>query len=272
MKKQIILAASALILVAVFFVFGKTSISKPVSASQVETQTFNITAFIDSSEAGLPAGSAVLYKEIKNSGRDAASFNRLAEFWRDSARLFEPYAYYTAEAAKLDNSQKNLTFAARLFLERIRHEQDASRLDWETTTAIDLYERAIALDTTNNDLRVELGSVYVYGRGRSGDPQATMQGIQELLAVSRKDPGNMKAQIVLGVGGLVSGQYDKAIERFKLVVSKEPGNLEAIAYLADTYAASGNKEEAIKWYNVSKQVANNPLFTKEVDERIRQLK
>lgn len=53
----------------------------------------------------------------------------------------------------------------------------------------------------------------------------------------------MKAQVVLGVGGLVSGQFDKALERFQKVVNKEPGNLEAIAYLADTYAAKGTRQK-----------------------------
>ena len=99
-----------------------------------------------------------------------------------------------------------------------------------------------------------------------------MKGIQELLAVARRDSNNMKAQVVLGVGGLVSGQFDKALERFQKVVSKEPGNLEAIAYLADAYAAKGNKEEAIKWYTVSKRLANNPHYTQEVDKRIQSLK
>lgn len=270
MKKQFILAGAALVMVALLFFFGKTSLPKP-PAPKAESKLFDISSFVDSVETTLAPHITGWYNSKKQSV-SAPVFNEIAAFWRDSARVFEPYAFYTAEAAKLDNSQKSLTFAARLFLERIRHEQDEARLEWETVTAIDLYERAIALDTANNDLRVELGSVYVYGRGRTGDPQASMQGIQELLTVARKDPGNMKAQLVLGVGGLVSGQYDKAIERFKLVVSKEPRNLEAIAYLADTYAASGNREEAIKWYNVSKQVANNPLFSKEVDERIKQLR
>jgi tetratricopeptide (TPR) repeat protein len=78
--------------------------------------------------------------------------------------------------------------------------------------------------------------------------------------------------VVLGVGGLVSGQFDKALERFQKVVNKEPGNLEAIAYLADTYAAKGNKAEAIKWYTLSKRLANNPHYTEEVDKRIQSLK
>ncbi len=172
----------------------------------------------------------------------------------------------------MDNSEKSLTFAAQLFLEALRGEQDEAKLNWETTEAIGLFERAIKINPSNDDLRIGLGSCYVYGKGRNGNPQETMKGIQELLGVARRDSNNMKAQVVLGVGGLVSGQFDKALERFQRVVKQQPDNLEAIAYLADAYAAKGNKAEAIKWYNISKRLANNPHYSEEVDKRINSLK
>ena len=99
-----------------------------------------------------------------------------------------------------------------------------------------------------------------------------MKGIQQLLSVVRKDSNNMKAQMMLGVGGYVSGQYDKAIERLKKVVIAQPENLEAIAFLADAYAAKGDKAEAIKWYLISKRLVNNPHYSQEVDERIKTLR
>jgi cytochrome c-type biogenesis protein CcmH/NrfG len=128
------------------------------------------------------------------------------------------------------------------------------------------------LNPTNPDLKIGLGSCYIFGKGRSGDPQQTMKGIQELLSVVRQDSTNMKAQFVLGVGGFVSGQHDKAIERFSKVIAAEPNNLEAIAFLADTYAAKGDKTEAVKWYNISKRLVNDPAYSKQVDERIEMLR
>jgi cytochrome c-type biogenesis protein CcmH/NrfG len=106
----------------------------------------------------------------------------------------------------------------------------------------------------------------------AGDPQETMKGIQQLLQVVRKDSTNMQAQLVLGIGGVISTQYDKAIERLLAVQKAQPGNLEAISWLADAYAAKGDKGNALKWYEVSKRLVNNPEYSKEVDERIRMLK
>jgi cytochrome c-type biogenesis protein CcmH/NrfG len=119
---------------------------------------------------------------------------------------------------------------------------------------------------------VGLGSCYVFGKGMAGDAQETMKGIQQLLQVVRKDSSNMKAQLVLGIGGVISSQYDKAVARLQTVIKNQPENLEAISWLADAYAGKGDKENALKWYGISKRLVNNPQYTKEVDERIKMLK
>ncbi len=264
------------------FIFGRTNEPKKVSPNtpaKPEMNSFNAEQFIDSARKNLSPAQVLYVSQLENSvvrgdvkSQQIIAYNRLAEFWKDSVNLFEPYGFYISKASKLDNSEKNLTFAAQLFLERLRSEHDESKLSWETKEAISLFEQAIQLNPDNTDLRIGLGSCYIFGKGRNGDPQETMKGIQELLAVVRKDSNNMKAQMVLGVGGYVSGQYDKAIDRLQKVVAKEPGNIEAIAFLADTYAAKGDKAEAIKWYNISKRMVNNPRYSKEVDERIKLLK
>lgn len=280
MKKQIIVAACGIIIVSLLFIFGRTVENKTAKASHVVApETYNIESFIDSAKAKLNSSQALYVSKLENGitrgdvpGQQLAAYNALAGFWKDSVEAFEPYSFYTIEAAKLDNSEKNLTFAARLMLDNLRHEQNEAALSWKTTQTIELFERALKLNPENEDLKIGLGSAYVYGKGRAGNADATMKGIQQLLSVVRKDSNNMKAHLVLGVGGLISGQYDRAIERFIRIVKYEPNNLEAIAYLADTYAAKGEKGEAIKWYNVSKQLVNDPAYSKEVDLRIKQLR
>ena len=281
MKKQIILIGAALLLITILFFYGRiTEPRKAVPLGTPETTNkFIIQQFITQAKGKLSPSQAIYVSKLENSisrgdvaeQQIKANFS-LANFWKDSIKLFEPYAFYISQASKLDNSEKNLTFAAQLFLDNLRQEHDEAKLNWETTEAIELFEKALQLNPDNDDLKIGLGSCYVYGKGRNGNPQETMKGIQQLLAVVRKDSTNMKAQFVLGVGGAVSGQYDKALERLKKVVTAQPSNLEAIAFLADTYAAKGDKEEAIKWYNISKRLANNTHYTQEVEERIKLLK
>jgi tetratricopeptide (TPR) repeat protein len=283
MNKQIILAIAALLLTTSLFFFGRTVAKKDktiatVATSKNTTPAFDITRFITDEKQKLTASQLLTLGKLQNSvtrgdvlTQQINANNQLAAFWKDSIRSFEPYVYYLSAAAKLDNSEKNLTFAAQLILDNLRGEQDEAKLNWKTAQAIQLFEQAIQLNPQSDDLKIGLGSCYIFGKGRTAKPEETMKGIQQLLAVVKKDSGNMKAQLVLGIGGALSGQYDKAIDRLTKVVKAQPDNLEAVAYLADAYASKGDKLNAIKWYQVMKRMANSPVYTKEIDERIKLL-
>mgnify|MGYP000016391223 CR=1 FL=1 len=282
MNKKLVLAASGIILVVVLFFFGRTVPQKnkiATAAPAIAAKTLNISEYISSFKQKLTPAQVLTLGKLENSvtrgdvlTQQIQANNQLANFWKDSIHDFEPYVYYLSAAAKLDNSEKNLTFAAQLILDNLRSEQDEAKLNWKAEQAVALFEQALQLNPQNADLKIGLGSCYIYGKGRTGKPEETMKGIQQLLSVVREDSANMKAQLVLGVGGYLSGQYDKAIDRLQKVVKAEPANIEAIAFIADSYAAKGDKAEAIKWYQVLKRVANNRQYDLEVDERIKQLK
>ncbi len=279
-KKQLIIAISGLALVALLFIFGNTTAPKSKVQAPVAkaVKSFDILQFIEEEKKHLSASQLINLSKLENSvtrgdvnSQSITANTQLANFWKDSVKSFEPYAYYLSEAAKLEKSEKNLTFAAQLILNNLRAEPDEAKLNWKTAQAIALFEKAIELNPDNDDLKVGLGSCYIFGKGRVGGPEETMKGIQQLLSVVRKDSNNMKAQMMLGVGGYVSGQYDKAIERLQKVIKVEPDNIEAVAFLADAYAAKGDKAEAIKWYTISKRLVNDSHYSQEVDERIKGL-
>ncbi len=283
MKQQYILAGGGLaLLFALFFlaptVSGEQKSNKPPVAGG--SVVFNIDRYISTlKDNRLTPAQSVYVQAIENSiSRGAvkdqaiSAYRQLAAFWKDSLHLLEPYAFYTAQAAKLENSEKNLTFAARLMLEAVRAERTDSVRIWKANEAAGLFEKALVLNPENDSLKVGLGSCYVFGKGMTGDAAETMKGIQQLLGVVRKDSMNMQAQLVLGIGGFISGQYDKAIPRLQKVVDAEPSNLEAVTWLADAYAASGNKEKAVEWYVNSKKLVTNPDFIREIDKRIKEIR
>lgn len=277
--KRIFLAAGGLILLFVLLLFGKTQTTKVGTTGPVAAKsTFNIKEIIANEKQKLTPNQIITLSKLENNitrgdikKQEGNQYTALAYFWKDSAGIFLPYAYYLSEASKLDNSGKSFTFAARLILENMRREENVEIKTWEAETAVYLFQKALELDPGNDDLKVGLGSCYIYGQGMAGDPQQTMKGIQQLLEVVRKDSNNMQAQMVLGIGAVISGQNEKAIERLHKVVSFDSHNLEAVSWLADAYAATGDKENAIKWYRQSKHLVNNTEFSKEVDERIKAL-
>jgi len=197
---------------------------------------------------------------------------QLARFWKDSvADGFLLYAYYTGEAAKLENTEKSLTFAAREFLEGLQGQENAQLKTWMAGEAKELFERALELDPTNDSTKVGLGASYIFGAG-AGDPTEVMQGIQRILEVARRDSTNMYAQFMLGVGGIESGQVDKAIERLTTVVRHQPANVEALLLLAEANQQKGDKTEAVKYYEAAKKLIGSPEMVKAIDQQIKTLR
>jgi len=145
-------------------------------------------------------------------------YHQLAHFWGDTARIFEPYAWYEAESARLENSEKTLTFAAHLFLDNLRSEENPSLKRWKALQAKDLFERSLKLNPGNDSSTVGLGACYIFGN----IAENPMEGIMKVRSVAEKDSTNVYAQSVLGYGSLLSGQYDRAINRFQAVARLQP--------------------------------------------------
>ena len=195
-------------------------------------------------------------------------FHQLARFWKDSVKIFEPSAYYTAEASKLENSEKSLTFAAQLFVDNLLMEGDPAMQKWLATNAKDLLDRALKINPDNDSSKIGIGVCYMFGN-ISANP---MQGILGVREVVQKNPNNLYGQMILGLGGKKSGQYDKAIEHFTVILQKQPKNLEAIFQMAECYELKGDKPTAIKWYETGKKLINNDEIKLQIDKRINELK
>jgi tetratricopeptide (TPR) repeat protein len=280
-KQQTLLIVGGVLLMLSLFYFGQTVEKRPTAKFAADKQSipiFNIDSYLQSSKQKLSNGQQAYVATLENNisrgdikNQQINNYNSLIVFWKDSAKQNILYDFYSSQLAKLVNSEKSLTFAAQLILNNLRNEQDATKRSWEAKEAIELFEKAIELDPANDSLKVGLGSCYVFGRGMAGDAQETMKGIEQLLEVVRKDSTNMQAQLVLGIGGVLSAQYDKAILRLQVVIKIEPDNVEAISWLADAYSGKGDKSNSIKWYEISKRLVNNQQYNKEVDERIRLL-
>lgn len=278
-KQQIIVVGGGVALLCLIYFFGRTvptQKARPVTATtQQDSTAIDIKAILSASRQKLSVSqqeyitrleSSVVRGDVKE--QQIKVFKQMAEFWKDSAHALLPFGYYTAEAAKLENSQKNLTFAAQFFLNGIRRQPDPALGRWMALQAKELFEKGLELDPNNDSLKVGLGSCYLFGN-ISSNP---MEGILKIREVAEKDSTNMYAQFMLAQGALISGQMDKAIERLTKVATHEPDNLEAVLMLADIYEGRGNKTEAIHWYEAAKKKLGNPEIISEIDKRIKALK
>jgi hypothetical protein len=276
-KPQLLVISCGIILFSLLFIFGKTAKQKAKPA-QNQHDAAGHTSFSDilsSLKKDLKPYQLDYLAKLENSvsrgnvnEQQIHVNHQLAAFWRDSINAFLPYAWYTAEAAKLENSEKSLTFAAHLMESRLLGTENPSMQHWLAENAKVLFEKALELNPNNDSTIVGLGACYMFGN-ISDNP---MEGIMKVRTVAEKDPNNMYAQKLLAYGGMKSGQFDKAIERIKIILAKEPKNLEMIAMLADAYERKGDKKNAIAQYELLQKLIDIPEAKKDIQLRIEELR
>ena len=195
-------------------------------------------------------------------------YHQLARFWADSAHIFEPYAWYNAEAARLENSEKNLTFAAQLFLDNLQTDEVVERRKWKALQAKNLFERSLMINPDNDSAKIGLGACFLFGNISA----APMEGIVKIREVVDKDSANLYGQMMLVRGSLISGQYDKAINRLEMVNRIKPDDIDAMLLLAEVYERMNKKENAISWYQKCLSFVKDAELKLAIDKRITELK
>ena len=279
-KQQWIVAGSAIVLLFSLFFFGRT---KPFSKGTVpqdthksdEHSTLDITNILTNYKKELTPQQAARITALENAisrgdlvTQKISNYGQLAAYWKDSVRQYLPYLWYTGEKAKLEKSEKNLNFAAHSYLDEVRGVGDPAMKSWMATQAKDLFTRSLEINPLNDSAKVGLGSTFFFGAGGDASP---MEGIMSIREVATRDSSNMYAQFMLAYGGMISGQLDKAAERFLNVIRHEPDNNEAIFLLAETYERMGEKKKAVYWFTEGRKRVSNPEVIKAIDEKIKTL-
>ena len=285
-KPQWITIGAALLLTAGIFVFGRTVPKKkgPVTAQHnsddghdhgAAEAAVTIDTILQLAKKELSTEQVVRINTLENSisrgnvqEQQIHVYHQLARFWADSIHLFEPYAWYTAEAARLENSEKKLTFAAHLFLDNLQNDEVAGRRQWKALQAKDLFERSLKINPENDSAKVGLGACYLFG----GISEMPMEGIAKIREVVEKDSTNLYAQMMLAKGSLLSGQYDKAVGRLETINRLDPRDMDALLLLAEVNERMGNKAKAIGWYQQCLAIVKAAGLRQEIEKRIADLK
>lgn len=103
--------------------------------------------------------------------------------------------------------------------------------------AREYYSAYLKNDSTNLPVRNNMAMTYVV----SNTP---MQAIMELRKILVIAPSNVQAQFNLGLLAMQSGQYDKAVNRFKTLAEADAKNWNAKYYLALSLIETKKKQDA----------------------------
>jgi tetratricopeptide (TPR) repeat protein len=253
-----------------------------VNGSQPSPTVRNVTVEEVSSPAKTAIGAALaarindLEGQLKNTSGDADKLviqKQLAKQWDDDNQP-APSAFYYQAVAQKENTFENWMSAGNHFNDAFKSTQDTAVQPAYVENAIDAYKNAVKLKPADLGAKTGLGIAYVNQTSLGiTDPNggSPMQGIMLLLDVVKQDPNNRNANLNLGLFAMKSGQYEKAVARFKTVIAQK-AEVEPYFYLAESYKQLGMKKEAIDAYQKCKEMIPDPIVGQKIDQYIKELK
>lgn len=278
--KQTIVVAAVLLLVVFLFTRDIKGLVKPKEQtssvpanselSNAESPQIDLTQVSTAGKNTINASLAAEITSLENAYKTAKDGEQvkvaaaLAQKW-DDVEQSVPSALYLEIIANQQKTLKSWLNAGGKFMKAYDNNSDSTLQMPLLQKANAAYTAAVALDSTNLEAKTGLGVTIVNGMGMP------MQGIAMLLDVVKKDPTNLKANMSLGIFAIKSGQFDKAITRFKDILSIK-ASPDAYFYLATAYENLGKNQEAIDAYLSSKRLAANPSLTKFIDNKVAELK
>jgi tetratricopeptide (TPR) repeat protein len=253
-----------------------------VSGSHTSAAITHVTVEDVSSPAKTAIGAALaarindLEGQLKNASGDADKLSiqkQMAKQWDDDNQP-APSAFYYQAVARKENTFENWLAAGSHFNDAYKTTQDTSVQLAFVENAIDAYKNAVKLKPADLDAKTGLGIAYVNQTSLGiADPNggSPMQGIMILLDVVKQDPNNRNANLNLGLFAMKSGQFEKAVARFKTIIAQK-AEVEPYFYLAESYKQLGMKKEAIEAYQKCKEMIPDPIVGQKIDQYIKELK
>jgi tetratricopeptide (TPR) repeat protein len=243
---------------------------KPAANITVNTVSATAKSMVDATVSGKVND---LEAQLKNASTDADKLGlkkQLAKTWAD-ANQPGAAAFYYQDIARTENTAASWIAAGDHFNDAVKQSQDTTAQPVFDANAVEAFQKATTLAPDNLDAQAGLGIAYVNGGG------PPMQGIGLLLGVVAKQPDNRKAVLNLGLFAMKSGQFEKAVARFKSLIvidqksSEAKMDVEPYFYLAESYKQLGMKKEAIDAYQQCKQMMPDPTFDQKIDDYIKEL-
>lgn len=272
---QITVIAVSVLLFALLYFGGRTvpqnrSNVDKTRALRAESST-DTDKLISSAKAGLTEEQLAPIAEIEmnlplqlTDSLRAESFKGLSKEW-NSLNQFAIGGVYAQKVAEILKTEDSWSIAGTTFGIGQKRATDKETRKFCIEQAVSAFNKAIEINPNEIQHKINLALIYV-------ETEQPMQGIGMLRELNQKEPENTSVLLALGQLSVRSGQYDKAIERYKQVVKIEPNNLRAYYAVAQIYQSLGKVQEAIEAYNKCLAISDDETFKSEIQQNIKKLK
>jgi tetratricopeptide (TPR) repeat protein len=216
------------------------------SPNQAASQELNADALLKSAKSALTKEQLAQLDQLElglkvNGEKDTAVLDQIGRFW-DRQGIPAASAIWFEKKSEQQKTEKSFLDAAYRYFDSFKLAQDSGLKDLFVAKAISNYSKVLDLNPDNLDAKTDLGACYAEG---TGEP---MKGIMLLRDVVSKNPNHEMAQYNLGMLSVRSGQFDKAVERFKKVLEINPQRTQLYYYLGQIYLQEGDTTKALESY------------------------
>lgn len=249
-RHQTIIVISALVLTLVlYFGFGKVpkqGVELPVKETSDVKSSVLLEEAKEKAKSGLQKEQndklIELEKALSSSNTDSAkaeSYKQLASFWYTVGKP-EVSAYYAEKVSDITGDKEALQITGTTYRIAIAASTDEAIKTVCSEKAVKAFEKAIELDSSNVNYKMQLAMVYV-DRPQQENP---MKGILMLRELNTRYPDNVDVLVQLGKLAIQTGQFDKAIERLLKATQVSPQTPSIYCLLAEAYSGKGDKANA----------------------------
>ncbi|MDX2195207.1 MAG: tetratricopeptide repeat protein [Cytophagales bacterium] len=175
--------------------------------------------------------------------------NSLAKIFIKSG-FIDSIDVYAGEIALSQTGNYKWILAGDLFYNLLDETENELYIQKINEYILKYYSEYLKNDTANAEIKAKIAMSYT----TSSTP---MQAVMILRNVLNNNPNQATAIYNLGKLSLKSGQYDKAIQRFKDVIALNDTNWYAHYYLGVSYLLTSNKNEALSEFDKVINYSNN---------------
>ena len=251
----------------------KESIGPKVNNEVQNNTGFNINDYKAQALAQLDSSSVKIHELLEQGFSNLNTVEEKSEGYYQMASFWEMRGYsglsaenYKSIALINDTSASIWSITGLKYLESSQMSTDSASTKYWNSKAIECIERALELDPKNLDYNAD--KIYAQVISANGAP---MKWIGELLAQNNSYPQHRKTTYYLGLLAIRSGQYEKAIARFEIMVKDNPTDYQAAFGLAQAYQEMGDIKNAINTLQDLKAVSKDGDLITQIEQIISQL-
>lgn len=240
MNKKNSIYQFGLVLFASLAVFGLYFMGRtiqPVTKSTSAVTNTNAIEVIEINENELITDAIALLTKEETDVLKSTGIDGVINFWQSVDRNDIAAIYANRNAINNANAQ-NTVMAGDLSIRAFREVDDTLQKQYFVQNAVSNYEKALEKEE-DITTKLKLAKLYTSVTG------ATMQGVLLLREVVEENPNHIQANYELGLLSLQSGQNDKAMERFNLLIETEPEFIEPYILKAQLLMNDNKQQEAI---------------------------